>query len=314
MPTYRIAALAFAFAFSVTAPVFSSAEETTAAGSTASAEDQRAQQRAYIEEIEKSLHYQSGHVGLPNNKAELDLPKDYVYLSPEDARKVIEEVWGNPPGSGDDVLGMILPSAGHLGADSWGAVLTYKADGHVSDKDANDINYDDLLKELKKSSEEANASREKAGYGSMRLVGWAVPPRYDSAVHTLHWAKEFRVSDGPDALNYDVRVLGREGVLSLIVVASKSQLDSLQGAINDLPKIARFTSGNRYDDFNKATDRVAEYGIAALVAGGTAVAVLKAGKLAFLLILLKKFGVVLVAGLEFAWRWIKGIFGGAKAG
>ncbi len=60
-----------------------------------------------------------------------------------------------------------------------------------------------------------------------------------------------------------------------------------------------FTPGNRYSDFNGSTDKVAEYGIAALVAGAVAAKLGLFAKLIALLIAFKKIvivGVIAVVG------------------
>mgnify|MGYP006217387677 CR=1 FL=1 len=93
-----------------------------------------------------------------------------------DARRVLEDMWGNPPD--DSVLGMIVPRRPGLSEqDSWAVVVTWSDDGYVSDEDASKIDYADLLKTMQAETRDSNPERIKAGYGSLDLVGWAVPPR-----------------------------------------------------------------------------------------------------------------------------------------
>ena len=47
-----------------------------------------------------------------------------------------------------------------------------------------------LLQAVQRHTEAANAERVKAGYPAMQLVGWAQPPSYDAASHSLVWARE----------------------------------------------------------------------------------------------------------------------------
>src|SRR6185295_16936245 len=100
----------------------------------------------------------------------------------------------------------------------WAVVLSYIDDGHVDDADARKIDYKDLMADMKKSTDESNEERKKAGYGSIKLVGWATEPRYDSSTHKMYWAKELEFGGEQHTLNYDVRVLGREGVLPMNAV------------------------------------------------------------------------------------------------
>lgn len=117
--------------------------------------------------FEASLHFQDGEIALPNGMATLKLGKDFRYLPPADAERVLVEAWGNPPGN--ETLGMIFPArAGPTATDAWGVVITYDNDGHVADTDANEINYDDLLKEMQDSITATNESRVQAGYGAMQ--------------------------------------------------------------------------------------------------------------------------------------------------
>ena len=93
---------------------------------------------------------------------------------------------------------------------------------------------------------------------------------------------------GHHGLNYNIRVLGREGVLVLNAVADMSQLGRIKNEMQQVTAFTNFTAGNRYADFNDKTDKVAEYGIAALVAGGVAAKLGLFGKLFALLLAFKK--------------------------
>lgn len=244
--------------------------------------------------FEASLKYQQGKIVLPNGKAELNLSEKFRYLSPEDTERLLVEAWGNP--KSDPSLGMIVPAdVSPLDPAGWGVVVEYEDSGHVSDADAMEINYDDLLADMKASAKASNEERIKAGYGAIDLVGWASKPYYDAAGHRLHWARELKFDDSSDnTLNYNIRVLGREGVLVLNAIAGMAQFAAIKPELEQVVKVAEFTPGNRYSEFNEATDRMSEYGLAALVAGGVAA---KAGWFAPVLLFLKKFGVLLVLGL-----------------
>jgi uncharacterized membrane-anchored protein len=70
--------------------------------------------------------------------------------------------------------------------------------------------------------------------------------------------------------------------------------------MQQVTSFTNFTAGNRYADFNGSTDKVAEYGIAALVAGGVAAKLGFFGKLLALLLAFKK---LIVLGVAAAVRW-----------
>jgi len=243
------------------------------------------------EQLVASLHPQQGRIALPGKIATLDLPPTFRYLNPEDTSHLLE-AWGNPPDP--RTLGMIVPAGvDPLAEEGWGVVVTYDKDGHVKDGDADSIDYTKLLKEMQENTAAANEERKKQGYSTMTLVGWAETPHYDKVSHKLYWAKDYLDEDAKHhSLNYDIRVLGREGVLVLGAVATMSQLASVKTEMQKVTAFTNFTEGNRYTDFNEKTDKVAEYGIAALVAGGVAAKLGLFGKLLALLVAFKKLIVV----------------------
>ena len=252
-----------------------------------------------------SLKFQTGKISLPNGIATVDLPTNFRYLSPEDSEKLLVQGWGNPPGN--NTLGMIIPAETNpLSESGWGIVITYNEDGHVKDEDADKIDYAELLKTMQEESEEANKERVKQGYGAMHLVGWAEPPSYDKTARKLVWAKEFSTNkQGENSLNYNIRVLGRKGVLVLNAVAGMKQISQIKNEMPLVLSVTEFTQGNRYADFDSKTDHAAEYGLAALVAGGVAAKMGLFAKLGIFLLAFKKF---IIIGLVAAAAFLKNIF------
>ncbi|MBO9624042.1 MAG: DUF2167 domain-containing protein [Sphingomonas sp.] len=258
------------------------------------------------EQFLKSLHPRTGDVVIPEAKAVMHLGDRYYFLPAADARRVLVEVWRNPPDAVSDVLGLVLEKDSTAFQNVWGAVITYQDSGHVSDADANKQDYDGVLADMRKGEAEENQQRKTAGYPELTLVGWAQPPAYDAANHALIWARELAEGGAPEhGLNYDVRLLGRTGVLSLNMVSGMSSIAEVRGAAQDFGKAVSFQPGAAYADFNASTDRSAEYGLAGLVAGGAAVAVAK--KVGLLAILLK-FGKVILIGLAAAGAAVVGFF------
>jgi uncharacterized membrane-anchored protein len=225
---------------------------------------------AQIRQLSDSLHYKTGSVTLKDGLARISLPQGYKYLGPEDSDTLLSKIWTNPPRK--DTLGMIMPAEfDAVSSDTWVVILSFADDGYVKDDDAAKINYDDLLKTMKEGTAEASKNREKSGYSSVELVGWATPPRYDAATHKLYWAQEIKFGgQHQNTLNYNIRLLGRRGVLVLNAVASISQLAEVEAATPTLLAMVDFQEGHRYADFKPSTDKVATYGIAALIAGGIA--------------------------------------------
>ena len=245
--------------------------------------------------LEKSLHPQTGDVRIPEAKAVMHLGDRYYFLPAADAKRVLVEGWHNPPETAEGVLGMVLAKDTTIFDNVWGAVITYEDTGHVADTDAQSQDYGTVLKGMREGAESQNAERKQAGYPAMRLVGWAQPPAYDAGNHALIWARELALEGDPvNGLNYDVRLLGRTGVLSLNMLASMKDLGDVRTAAQSFGKSVRFEPGAAYTDFDASTDKSAEYGLAGLVAGGVALGVAK--KVGLLAIILK-FGKVILIGL-----------------
>jgi uncharacterized membrane-anchored protein len=256
--------------------------------------------------FEASLNYQTGAVDLAGGLARLDLSPAFRYLNPDDAARLLVEGWGNP--TGDGTLGMIIPAdISPMSAEGWGIIVTYSDEGHVDDADAATIDYTDLLKQMQEETAADSEARVAEGQTSIQLVGWAEPPRYDQAERKLYWAKELAFGEEPmHTLNYNIRALGREGVLVLNAVAGMGQIDTVRAGMSQVLQQVGFTPGNTYADYDASTDKAAAYGFAALVAGGLAAKTGLLAKLLALLLVGKKFiGIAVLGGGAWLWSWLR---------
>jgi len=251
-----------------------------------------------------TLHYQkSGKVDL-GTIASLDIPKGFKFLDARQAEFVLHDLWKNPASPS---LGMLVPEdrSPYL-RDCWAVEITYEEDGHVKDDDAKDIKYDELLIKMQNTIEEQNPEREKQGYKAMELVGWAEPPYYDAATHKLYWAKKLKeINDTTIFLNYNIRILGRKGVLVLNAIGGIEQLAEIKAQTPTMLAATNFTSGNTYAEFNSSVDKVAAYGIAGLIAGGI---LAKTGLFAKIGILLLKFLKPLLVAVAGFGTWVMRFF------
>ncbi len=252
----------------------------------------------FQDSVSKALKYETGHILLPGSNASLDVPSGFKFINAKQSQFVITEVWGNP--KREDILGIILPETSNPFTDSsYAFVVSYDPMGYVKDDDAKDIDYDDMMKDLQKSEPEENKERAAAGYEPIHIAGWAQKPFYDADKKVLHWAKSIKFGDAEsNTLNYEVRVLGRNGILSLNAVASMSELPLVKKDINKVLAMAQFTSGNTYADFNSNTDHIAAYTIGGLVAGKV---LAKVGFFA----LIAKFAKVIIAAIVGAFYFVR---------
>lgn len=254
----------------------------------------------------KGLKYQQGEIDLRGGLAKLTVPKEFSFLGPDDAETVLVKLWGNPP-MAEKPLGLLIPAGmTPLSSNVWIVTIDYNEDGFVKDDDASKINYDDLLKKMQTGIAENNEERKKAGYPAITLKGWAAPPHYDAATHKLYWAKDLKFEgEEGDTLNYSIRMLGRKGVLELNAVADVAQFAAIEQQTPQILAMVDFKEGNRYADFDPKSDKVAEYGIATLVAGGALAAAAKLGLFKGLwlgLLALKKFIIIGVIAVVAAFK------------
>ncbi|WP_153796885.1 DUF2167 domain-containing protein [Foetidibacter luteolus] len=244
----------------------------------------------FSDSVASALKYQTGKISLKGDHAELNVPAGFKFLNAEQTQFVVHDIWGNP--KRDDILGMILPATSSpLDDSSYAFIVSFDDMGYVKDDDAKDIDYDKMLKDEQKEEPEQNKERAQMGYEPIHFAGWAQKPFYDEKKKVLHWAKDLQFGDNENhTLNYDVRVLGRKGVLSLNAVSSMSGLPLVKKDIDKVLAMASFTDGNRYADFNSSTDKIAVYTIGGLVAGKV---LAKAGLFA----IIAKFGKFIVMGI-----------------
>jgi uncharacterized membrane-anchored protein len=213
----------------------------------------------------RSLHWVRGPAQVQiGENATFDVPKGTVFLNPDDTKKLMEAMQN--PSSGKEYL---------FGPESlsWFGIFEYVDSGYV--KDDEQIDAEALLKSFRENAEESNKYRKDKGWEPIEITGWKYPPRYDSASRRLEWAIDVRSKSG-SSINFNTRLLGRHGVTSALLVSSPENLDANVAAFKDLVGGYAFKSSERYDDF-KAGDRVAEYGLAALILGGAAAVAAKKG-------------------------------------
>ena len=258
-----------------------------------------------FEKIEKSMVYQTGVIKLEGGNASINVPKGFKFIDAKQAQYVLHDLWGNPEDT--SIQGAIVPeNTGVTYSDCWLFTISFDAMGFVKDDDAKDVNYEELLTEMKTDISTQSVEREKAGYGTMQLIGWASKPFYDEKLKVLHWAKELKFNrDSINTLNYDLRVLGRKGVYVLSAVGSIKQLPEIKKSISNVLTSIQFNEGEKYANFDSSTDTVAAWTIGGLVAGKVL------AKVGFFAII-AKFGKFIVIGLIAAFAAVKKFFFGNK--
>lgn len=213
----------------------------------------------------EDLAWQRGPAAAPIGKnALLNVNEDIVFIDEANSSKFLE-LTGNLPGDGNYII--------FNTKDRWWAGFSYEDSGYI--KDDEKIDADTLLKQLRESDGPSNAERKRLGLSELHTEGWYVPPHYDPATKRLEWGVKLRSDNGYTA-NYTIRLLGRSGVTSATLVSGPDRLDENVRSFKAMLPGFEYKAGEKYSEF-KQGDRVAEYGLAALIAGGAAAVATKKG-------------------------------------
>lgn len=191
----------------------------------------------------------------------------------------------------------------------WMLFFDYDPSGYVKDDEKNALDAGKLLKAMTANEEAGNKERVKRGWDEMKIAGWAAEPHYDTKTNNLKWAiKLTSSSDNHQSywINESIRLLGRGGVMKVVLVTDNETFakDSADAG-SVLARNFSYVPGQRYAEYREG-DKVAKYGLAALVLGGGVAAAAKFGFLQKFWKLLVIGGAALVAGIGKLWNKITG--------
>ena len=226
------------------------------------------------------------------DQASLKLGADYFFVPKAEGARVLRAL-----GNVVDEQGFVGLVVGNRQNDQWIVVIRYVKEGYIKDDDAKNWSADELLKNIKEGVERSNQDRTTRGFPELEVLGWVEPPAYDAATHRLVWSLLAKDKGEPDnvekSINYNTYALGRDGYFSLNLLTGSERIASEKAVAHDLLAALSYSDGKRYEDFSASTDRIAEYGLMALVGG---VAVKKLGLFALLIALVLKFAKVIMIG------------------
>jgi uncharacterized membrane-anchored protein len=226
------------------------------------------------------------------DQATLHLAADMIYIPVKESTEIMR-IWGNSSGPG--FYGLVFPAAEN---EEWTVAIDHVAEGFVKDDDAKTWNADELLQSLKDGTEAQNEERLKVGVTALDVIGWVQPPRYDENQHRLVWSlkavERGAPANQPLTINYNTYALGRDGYFTVNLMTSDKSIERDKARALKIVGSMDYQPGKKYADFKPGTDHVAEYGLAALVAG---VAAKKLGLLAVFGVFLAKFAKVIIAAV-----------------
>jgi uncharacterized membrane-anchored protein len=235
--------------------------------------------------------------------AEVQVPEGFMFTGSKGTQKLLEAM-GNPT-SGSE-LGFLAPTSL-----VWFVVFEFSDVGYVKDDDKDKLDADKMLKSIQAGNEEANKFRKKMGVPPLKITGWELPPRYNEQTHNLEWAIRGE-SEGDAVVNYNTRLLGRKGVMEVNLVIDPEKLAGAMPAYAAVLKDYSYKSGERYAEYRQG-DKLAKYGLAALITGGAAAVAVKTGLFASLILFFKKAWKLVVIGVVAVAAFIKKLLFGADA-
>ncbi|GAA4504132.1 DUF2167 domain-containing protein [Pseudaeromonas paramecii] len=236
------------------------------------------------------------------DQASLELPEAMVYVPAEETRRLMQAINGDYD---DSLQGMVLPVSDE---EEWTMLLSFDPAGYIRDDDAKEWDPDDMLNSLKEGTEAANQERRQRGIPELEVLGWAEVPAYTASNHQLRWSATARDKGSQESnytINYKTLALGREGYLGVNLITDTDNVNRLKPVAGALMSQLHFQPGKGYDDFQEGSDKVAEYGLAALVAG---VAAKKLGFFALAAAMLAKYAKLLLIGLAGVGALLRRVF------
>lgn len=240
----------------------------------------------------------TGEVG---SEATLEVPAGCTFTGAEGTSEFMELT--ENPTSGDERATVLCSDENE--ENFWFVVFTYLDDGYVPDTERDEIDADKLLKAFRRNNESSNRERERRGWTPLTIDGWATPPHYDARTNNLTWGLQLSDDTGEPTINHSVRLLGRGGHMEVDLVASPEIALTAMPAFDSLISTFSYVPGQRYSEW-RTGDKVAEYGLIALMAGGAGAVAAKSG-------LLAKFGKAIIAlvvgALAAAKSFISKLFG-----
>ncbi len=249
-----------------------------------------------MEAFMKSIEWKTGGIGSIGTMASLQVPEGYRFTGAPGTIKLMK-AFGNLT-SGDE-LGYISPL--DMG---WFAIFEFEDSGYVKDDEKNKLDADAILEQLKEGQLKANSQLASQGMSTLTVLGWQQPPFYNPATHNLEWAIRLQSSDGGQVVNYKTKVLGRRGVMDVVLVCGEEELATVVPEYQKLLTGFTFNPSENYASYKKG-DKIAEYGLTGLIVGGGLLVAAKSGLLAKLL-------KPILIGLLAVGAFIKRIFTGRK--
>lgn len=269
------------------------------AGPSSAATDAGLEQRQQSEL--RAMHWTGGTHSLDASHGRFTAPTGANMVESAEARRFDEIINGT---TSSDSEGVVILKGRTL-------YLSYNDSGFVTVDDWKDVDATKLLDGMKDSTEKANDERVKNGVSPIHVDGWVQPPTLDQRRKSVRWVMGLHDEQRKRFVNAVALQLGRHGFERFTLVSRGDDPAGDRALLASLVTDYRFDNGSRFQDYVKG-DRLAGFGIAALVGTAAGATLLKTGALAGLLLLLKKFIIVIIAVGAGLFGWLRKTLAGGR--
>ncbi|MBC2604587.1 DUF2167 domain-containing protein [Pelagicoccus albus] len=267
-------------------PFVSQAQDDSAAPQ--SYVDEEAEAQAQWDAFMDSLAWQAEGDGNLNEWATIDIPEGFSYLNGEDASRLMQ-AYGNLPSEYEGLV-----ATNDL---NWLVLFQFDPSGYVRDDEKDELDADALMDQMLENQRLGNQYREEQGLEPMYIDGWAMEPRYNERTNNLEWGLLLHSGNSTEQfVNYETKLLGREGVMEVTLICDMADLQTILPTYQDLLLGHQYKEGKSYAEYRQG-DKVAEYGLTALIAGGAIYGAAKLGLVGTILAFGKKFLKLIIIGL-----------------
>ncbi|MBL7768425.1 MAG: DUF2167 domain-containing protein [Flavipsychrobacter sp.] len=218
--------------------------------------------------LNQVLKFHSGKLRFTDQSIRMKVPDGYYFIEPDQARYILENIWGNIPD--EEVLGMIVRSdfaPSNINSD-YSFVISYAPIGYVSTETDKEFNHLDLLNDIRDQLQKANEKRLELGFNSLQVENWVMVPYFDEYKKALYWATELKVNGSNESLvNYNLRLLGKNGVLKINAVGTMDQLPAIKKVLPFFLSQSEFLEGFRYSDHAEQSSSNNNWKLSELISG-----------------------------------------------
>jgi uncharacterized membrane-anchored protein len=237
----------------------------------------------------------------------LEIPEGCRFTDASGAKKFME--FTENPVNGNEVGALTCESpvpGNPAESETWFVIFEYDAGGYVKDDEKTTLDGDKILATLREGQAQGNKERRRLGWEELTIGGWIREPYYDQATNNLTWAVSVLATEDT-SVNHSVRLLGRGGVLKADLVSDPNGFALALPTFDEVIGMTEFVSGQTYAEWRDG-DKVAAYGLTALVAGGAGAAAVKLGLFGKLWKVLAGAAKLVVLGVVAAGVWLKNLF------